>query len=108
MVPRTCALGLLALLLIGCGHGSSDPAASAVPARSGSGEIYTGPMHPEYRSTRPGSCPICNMQLVPLGEVATESPAGEVAGRSSAAIPAELQKRIGLATSAVERAPFAR
>src|SRR6266851_2252041 len=28
--------------------------------------IYTCPMHPEVRSTSPGTCPICGMKLVPI------------------------------------------
>jgi Cu+-exporting ATPase len=29
--------------------------------------IYTCPMHPQVREAVPGSCPICNMALVPAG-----------------------------------------
>src|SRR5438309_1196612 len=29
---------------------------------------YTCPMHPEVRSTSPGKCPKCGMQLVPVGK----------------------------------------
>ncbi len=39
------------------------------------GAQYTCPMHPEIRSDRPGSCPICGMALEPL--VATLEDAGE-------------------------------
>ena len=28
--------------------------------------IYTCPMHPEIRSTSPGTCPKCGMKLVPI------------------------------------------
>src|SRR2546426_11265287 len=28
--------------------------------------IYTCPMHPEVRSTSPGTCPKCGMKLVPI------------------------------------------
>jgi uncharacterized protein len=31
----------------------------------GGGEMYTCPMHPEVRSTTPGRCPHCGMDLVP-------------------------------------------
>src|SRR5713101_4915663 len=30
--------------------------------------IYTCPMHPEVRSTSPGTCPICGMKLVPVAK----------------------------------------
>jgi Cu+-exporting ATPase len=49
---------------------SDDPAkyleldSRATPAPEGA--TYTCPMHPEIRSARPGSCPICGMALEPV------------------------------------------
>jgi hypothetical protein len=37
--------------------------AQAAPADAA--VIYTCPMHPEVRSTKPGKCPKCGMTLVP-------------------------------------------
>src|ERR1700694_1872697 len=61
------------------GHFHSAPAAATVvsPPTSDAGRapdvdtdstdaIYTCPMHPEIRRTRPGNCPICGMTLEPL------------------------------------------
>lgn len=31
-------------------------------------EVYTCPMHPEVKSDKPGTCPKCNMNLVPKKE----------------------------------------
>jgi P-type Cu+ transporter len=51
-------------------HGAGD--AHSLAAAAGkfdtvpedySGPVYTCPMHPEVRQTRPGSCPICGMGL---------------------------------------------
>jgi len=40
---------------------------------SGSGTVYTCPMHPEIRKDKPGDCPICGMTLVPeKGEETSE------------------------------------
>jgi RND family efflux transporter MFP subunit len=39
-------------------------------------DIYYCPMHPDYRSNKPGSCPICNMTLVKL-EPEGQAPADE-------------------------------
>ncbi len=39
---------------------------SAAPAAAGS-EVYTCSMHPQVRLDGPGSCPICEMPLVPAG-----------------------------------------
>lgn len=38
-------------------------------------EVYYCPMHPNYKSDKPGDCPICNMTLVKL------EPAAEAAGQ---------------------------
>ena len=47
------------------------PAASATDIRTDqippgwAGPVYRCPMHPQVRSTTPGRCPLCNMELVP-------------------------------------------
>lgn len=44
-------------------------------------EIYTCPMHPQIISDRPGTCPICGMDLVKKSEVsANEKPTGHDIG----------------------------
>ena len=40
-------------------HRSGSAHASAYAA-----SLYTCPMHPDYRSDRPGNCPICGMPIV--------------------------------------------
>jgi RND family efflux transporter MFP subunit len=46
-----------------------DPVgASAAPQR------YHCPMHPDYTSDKPGSCPICGMQLVPTEKASATAP----------------------------------
>lgn len=37
---------------------------------------YHCPMHPSFHSDKPGSCPICNMTLVPDGEGDSDKPKG--------------------------------
>ena len=39
---------------------------TAVPVETPAGTIYTCPMHPEIRQSRPGNCPKCGMALEPL------------------------------------------
>lgn len=70
----------LALALAGCrgadsGHGS-HAAAEAPAAR------WLCPMHPTYTSDRPGSCPICGMDLVEAAAFTAAQPgdAGDVPG----------------------------
>ncbi|HZO91684.1 MAG TPA: heavy metal-binding domain-containing protein [Chthonomonadaceae bacterium] len=43
------------------------PAPGAVaPRTEAPGTVYTCPMHPEVRSDKPGKCPKCGMDLVPM------------------------------------------
>jgi len=52
-------------------------------------DIYYCPMHPQYHSDRPGTCPICNMNLekMPAGKESTTRPEAPVAKEGQA--PAE-------------------
>lgn len=52
-------LWLMAVLIIGCGRGAKDHTLHA------SGK-YTCPMHPEIVRDKPGKCPVCGMDLVPV------------------------------------------
>jgi len=40
------------------------------------GTTYYCPMHPSYKSDKPGNCPICSMKLVPLEAPAASATAG--------------------------------
>lgn len=54
----------------------------------GSGTYYC-PMHPTYKSEKPGSCPVCSMKLVPLeSEGASTSASAEPAMPGAAETPA--------------------
>lgn len=61
---------------------------------------YTCSMHPSVHETHPGKCPICGMDLVPVGERSAKSGAVRVD-------PQRLQK-IGVRFAIVERAPLVR
>ncbi len=49
--------------------------------------IYTCPMHPAYRSDRPGDCPMCGMRLVPVS--------ADAAGKAEPAAQLSLQVAVG-------------
>ena len=63
---------LVALLLAACSskdekhEGHSSKPAEAMPK-------YHCPMHPTYVDTKPGSCPICGMDLVPIDNGASRA-----------------------------------
>ena len=58
------------------GHGTAPKATPAdKPAKTGSGQTYTCPMHPEIKRSEPGSCPICGMTLVPERTKTAAAPA---------------------------------
>src|ERR1019366_4708722 len=65
MKNKTWLLIFGLLLLPACHKQSSD---SSVVQANKIG--YHCPMHPQYHSDKPGSCPICQMQLVPDSESA--------------------------------------
>ncbi|MCO4747797.1 MAG: efflux RND transporter periplasmic adaptor subunit [Proteobacteria bacterium] len=58
---------VMSLWLVACG--SSNPAADA-PAEQA--QLYTCGMHPEVVEHAPGSCPICGMDLTPMGETSVD------------------------------------
>ena len=92
---------LVALLLLGGGLAAcrrdSGTAAGTQPAKT----QYHCPMHPTYVSDRPGRCPICKMDLVPIAPAAGTGPV--VAGRAMVALSPERRQLLG-----VRSEPFTR
>jgi Cu(I)/Ag(I) efflux system membrane fusion protein len=66
------------------------------------GTKYTCPMHPTYISDRPGECPICGMDLVPVDEAGETGTGGGVEGYTTVLISPTKQQLIGLKTTKVE------
>jgi membrane fusion protein, copper/silver efflux system len=102
----------IGILLCANGCGVSKKAAPASPT------IWTCGMHPQVRQDKPGQCPICGMNLVPMRAVEQEKPGdgttahetvgapSSVAGHTTVMIPGELQQRIGVRIGRVERGPL--
>ena len=73
------------------------PAGSAAGPHGDHISHYTCPMHPSVRQERPGTCPLCNMDLVPVTQ--EQAAGGEIV------IAPEQQQLIGVRSSPVERRP---
>jgi RND family efflux transporter MFP subunit len=65
---------------------------------------YTCPMHPDYRSPRPGDCPMCGMRLE-LVQAGEHDAAGEVGRRprGTVRVSAERQQAVGVRLGTAER-----
>ncbi len=113
---RRTALGLALLSVValaylaGRSHGPAAPAGEGGGAAGGAAaapaapSLWTCSMHPQIKLPKPGQCPICGMDLIPLEEdTGSEEPAGPrtlVLSEAAAAL-AEI------ATAPVTRAPAA-
>jgi len=81
---------------------SSTPAAGS---ESGRKVLYwIDPMHPAYKSDKPGIAPDCGMDLVPVyADEGTPAAASSVEGYSALTLPPDRQRAIGVAVGTVER-----
>ncbi len=87
-------------LAVGWGLGGSDaPSGHAPAAVAEQGETWTCSMHPQIRQPRPGQCPICGMDLIP---VAAPEAGDTLAPRQLRLSPAA-QELASIQTAPVER-----
>ncbi len=95
----------------GCRKGSeakSRPAemsGQATHERQEEKTIYTCPMHPSYTSDKPGSCPICGMDLVPVEKEKTPAPKKKIMYRSTMN-PNEISDKPRKDSMGMEMEPF--
>lgn len=112
----TVLLVMAALLAMGAGVAVRT---GVVPwplgATAGNGAIapkYHCPMHPTVVSDKPGACPICGMDLVPIGSEADHAsqtgPKSGVPGMAVVPITAEARRTMGLKLGTVEKRHMAR
>lgn len=79
-------VGFASLLLVGCSRedGNKSSPSNPVPAEPQKSKIlyWTCSMHPQIHADKPGKCPICGMNLVPV-ESSENSPSGSTEIRLS-------------------------
>lgn len=109
MTPPKLALSLcLAAGIFGAGYISNRQPASVPSSTSSVRPVlyYTCPMHPQYKSDRPGDCPSCGMRLVPvhLNEAGSRAEAGSSDLPGTLRISTAQQQLIGVRTDEVRQA----
>jgi RND family efflux transporter MFP subunit len=102
-MKRKQAVAVVGVLLIGLAVGRySRPKSSE--GRNSVRQVlyYVDPMHPSYRSDKPGTAPDCGMALVPVYAPPQPAPRLQLAG-GKVAISAEQQQWIGVHLERVEK-----
>jgi Cu(I)/Ag(I) efflux system membrane fusion protein len=87
----------------GLGRRSSQPAGPAAGRRV---LYYVDPMHPAYRSDKPGTAPDCGMRLEPV--FADAAPPASTPASGAVAIDGPTRQLMGIRLAAVERRSAAR
>src|SRR5216110_2474213 len=65
-------------------------------------DVYYCPMHKNYHSDKPGTCPICSMKLVKLAEPSAAPPPVAPSQENAIFVPPEKQQLIGMRSVAAE------
>lgn len=95
-----CALLAIALAVVALPKRSTQQPAPSTPRKV---LYYVDPMHPSYKSSKPGTAPDCGMELVPVYE--GDAPAGtsNVKGYAPVALTPERRQLIGVQTALAEK-----
>lgn len=107
-------ISLVVFLIIGLGGGGyyyyTKGLKKTETAKKEEKQLYTCPMHPQIISERPGNCPICGMNLVPLKkEGALETPAEPKKKKimyRSTMNPNEISEKPGKDSMGMDMVPF--
>ncbi len=101
-------LGIVGLTAAGCSKKESSGPSPASDSKKV--KYYTCSMHPSVHADKPGQCPICGMNLVPVYEEANSSQNSSTGatGRSTVHLSPEKQQLIGVKTEVAARKPLSR
>lgn len=92
------ALLLAAAVGAGCREAPAEAASDEPAARDGISH-FTCSMHPAVKNAEPGTCPLCNMALMPVRQ--RERDSGEIV------LDGERRQQIGVTVARAERRPLA-
>jgi len=111
-MKRCIVIAIAALVVAGSGAflAGCSPSDHQSPATSRHAAKYHCPMHPTVVSDKKGSCPICGMDLVPIGQTGGGHAGHEskVPDLAAVSITPEIRQRMGLKFGAVEKRALAR
>jgi membrane fusion protein, copper/silver efflux system len=104
ILPITLGILIIAILSFALGIYYGERTGSA-PSTTKQAVQYTCPMHPQYRSNRPGDCPSCGMRLVPMNASGNGAEASKQEGAASDLlyVNAVSQQAIGVRIGMVEK-----
>jgi Cu(I)/Ag(I) efflux system membrane fusion protein len=101
VIALTVVIAAIVWWSLRVGNRASETTPDGVPASADTAaiEYYTCTMHPSVRETKPGRCPICNMDLVP---VRSAVPADTVGVDLTFSVSPAKQQLIGVTFATVE------
>lgn len=106
-MKRTMVVAALVAAAFAGGYFLRKPTAAGAPAKAERKILYwVDPMHPQYKSDKPGVAPDCGMKLVPVYE--GEAQPGQAGPPGSVRVSAERQQLIGVKYGTVEYTTSAR
>lgn len=102
MKTKNIVLIVLLAAAVAAGWWYANKSRPAAVDHSQHQDVYYCPMHPEYKSDRPGNCPICQMKLVKKEEH-SQAPAAPMTMGTHSSVSLDLQRQqlIGIKTTPV-------
>src|SRR2546429_3251612 len=97
----TCLLAIALVVVV-----VARPTPVAAPQKKAL--YWVDPMHPSYKSDKPGKAPDCGMELVPVYDEGSAPAASNVGGYANVKLTSHRQQLIGVQTGMAEIRPLGR